>query len=125
MGAILKIFFGPMQPLVSHPERAYMIAGAFAVLIALSIFSTGGFKPRIHVPMLGTALLWVLFGLNEYNAMQKGWNIRVDLLLFWPILLVMSIGSVWRGVRCIVGRTSKDGNANRQIQPIAGRPGSS
>ena len=119
MAIVLKILFGPMQPLIGHPERAYVIAAAFAILAAVAIFADGGFRPRIHVFGLGTVLLWVLFGLHEHQARQQGWNIRVDLLLFWPVLLVMSLGSVRRTVRSLLKRKPADGDAN---QPTAGKP---
>lgn len=124
MDAIIQIFFAPMQPFVWNPVRAYLMAGGFAILLAVTILCAGGFKPRIHILILAATLLWLFFGLNEYQAKQKGWDIRVDLLLFWPILLVVSIASVWRGLRSIVAWKSKDGNANngpnRTVDPQGG-----
>ena len=112
MDTLLRIFYGPVQPFIFHPERAYFMAKGFAILLGVAIRRSGKVKPRIHVFMMSAALLWVLFGLNEHQAIEKGWNIRVDILLFWPVLLVVSIASACFGIRGIVARKSRVRNAS-------------
>jgi len=119
MDTLLQIFFSPIRPFVWHSERAYLMAGGFAVLFGISVFRAGGFKPRIHILILAAVLLWILFGLNEYQAKQKGWDIRVDLLFFGPVLLVVSVASAWRGVRSIVTGRSKEELTDNTPKPSA------
>jgi len=38
-------------------------------------------------------LFWGVYGIWECIAMSAGWNIRVDLLLIFPILLFITIGT--------------------------------
>jgi hypothetical protein len=45
--------------------------------------------------------------LNETQAKIKGWNIRVDLLLFDPLIMLFSILAAWWGVRMIITHESK------------------
>lgn len=52
--------------------------------------------------MMSAALLWILFGLFEQQANAQGWNIRVDLLLSWPVLFIVSVASAWIGFRSIM-----------------------
>ena len=104
MESILQILFSPIQPFVGHPERAFIMAGVFVILLVASAIRAEGFKPRIHRIILMAVVLWVLFGLNENQAKAKGWDIRVDLLLFYPVLFVLSISAAWRGIRHIVGK---------------------
>ncbi len=113
MDTVIQILFGPIQPFVWHPGRAYFVAASFAVLLAVSLLAGGGFKARVHGMILTACILWVLFGLNEHQARAKGWNIRVDLLLFWPILLVVSVASAWRGVCCMLTGEKNKENANK------------
>lgn len=110
MYTLLRIFYGLSQPFIFHPERAYFTAVAFAILLAVAVRRSGEFKPSIHIFMMLGVLLWMLFGLNEHQAMANGWNIRVDILLFWPVLFVVTVASTWFGIRSIVGRKSKVGN---------------
>lgn len=56
-----------------------------------------------------TALTWALYGVYEYG-MQRRWlcsgecNIRVDLLLLYPLLVVMSVLASVVAARAIVRR---------------------
>ena len=71
----------------------------FAVIFGTLI--VGGFKlaPIRQVPVTG--VLWILYGIYEYlmqiRVLCSGeCNIRVDLLLIYPILLVYTITSAIR-----------------------------
>ena len=55
----------------------------------------------------GAALAWVLYSLYEYG-MHRRWlcsgecNIRVDLLLIYPLLAVLSIAAAVAGIRGLI-----------------------
>ncbi len=104
METVMKVLYGPIQPFIWHPERAYFVAMGFAILWAVSVWHSEKFRRRIHVSMLSATLLWVLFGLNEYQAKAAGWNIRVDILLSWPVLFAISVASAWLGIQEFVAR---------------------
>ena len=106
MFTIFRIFYAPAQPFIGHPERANLMAAGFAILFGVSILHAGRFKPLTHVLTLLATLLWVAFGLNEIQAQQNGWDIRVDLLLLWPVLFVISVASAWLGIRGIIAGES-------------------
>lgn len=99
---LMQIVYGPATPFVTHPERAYMMAAGFAFLAIFSFVQRGEFKPLVQIPILLTVLVWVAFGRNEMQAQQNGWNIRVDLLFFWPVVFVITLASAWLGVRGFV-----------------------
>jgi hypothetical protein len=77
--AILTLF-------IAYPLAALAVFGAFAALAA--------WRPRL-LPVV-TALVWAAYAWYEYlihtRVLCSGeCNIRVDLLLIYPILLVLSI----------------------------------
>lgn len=51
-----------------------------------------------------TGVIWILYALYEYG-MQRRWlctgecNIRVDLLLLYPLLVVLSVAAAVRAIR--------------------------
>lgn len=94
----MKLFYAPIQPFLWHPERAYLLAALFVVLLIASLARFRTFKPH-HLVMLFAALLWMLFGMNEVQAKANGWDIRVDVLVTWPILFAVSIGAAWTALR--------------------------
>jgi hypothetical protein len=113
MSALLKVFFAPIQPIVFHPERAFFLAGLFAILFAVSLVRMRRFNLRRHLILLFAVLAWALFGLHEGLAMSNGWNIRIDLFISWPLMLVVSIVAAWTGLRSLAPRTSDVQNAKK------------
>lgn len=101
---MLKIFYYPVQPFLSHPLRAYLLAALFAILLATSLARSRRFNPRAHLVPLFAVLSWVLFGLNEELARANAWDIRVDVLISWPLVLVISIGAAWTWLRTSLSR---------------------
>jgi hypothetical protein len=81
----------------------------FAIFVAypwLALIPAAGFLV-LHLRAkrgLAAALLWLLYGMYEY-AMHRRWlcsgecNIRVDLLLIYPILWIVSGVALWRAFR--------------------------
>ena len=83
-----------MDFFVWRPDRIAAVAGAFLIL-AVAAAALGRFNPRIRSwPLFAAAALWALYAPYVSWAHRKGWNIRVDLLLFYPILLAASIAAL-------------------------------
>ena len=87
------------QPFVWHPSRAFLVAVAWAIVAVV--------LPRVaRWPVLLTAGAWSLFALLELEAWRERANIRVDLLVTWPALCVLTIVClVVAGRRIISART--------------------
>ena len=80
-----------------HPWRAFGVSLIFWALLLLSLILRG-WRPRVRtMPLLVAALAWALFGLLEYQAYRERANIRVDLLVTWPALLLVTVAccGVW------------------------------
>ncbi len=83
-----------MDFFVWRPDRIAAVAGAFLSL-AVAVAVLARFDRRFRSwPLLAAAALWALYAPYESWAHRKGWNIRVDLLLFYPILLAVSIAAL-------------------------------
>jgi hypothetical protein len=95
----LKILFAPIHPFVGHPELAIFMAAGFAVLTVVSVLHAGKFRPASHIVMLLAAICWVVFSLIESYFMTIRGAIRIDLLLSYPLLLIITAAAVWLGIR--------------------------
>jgi len=73
------------QPFVWHPGRALGVAVALA-LLAL------GFRGRGRWPLLIASAAWAVFALLELMAWRERADIRVDLLVTWPALCLITVG---------------------------------
>ena len=73
------------QPFVWHPGRALAVAVALA-LLAL------GFRNRGRWPLFIAAAAWAVFALLELMAWRERADIRVDLLVTWPALCLITVG---------------------------------
>src|SRR5437016_1713883 len=73
------------QPFVWHPARALLVALGW-LLLALTLPSTE------RRPLFITAVAWSVFALLELEAWRERANIRVDLLVTWPALCLLTIG---------------------------------
>ena len=104
---VFEFLFAGAQPFVWHPGRAWLVAGAF--LLAGAVVRAAFRGRKWTWPLLASAVAWFLFGCNEYVAHARGWDIRVDLLFGWPVLLVWSIASVVLCVYPPVGPRSGKG----------------
>jgi len=105
MDRLLEYFYGPAAFFLLPPVRAFMMAAGYAILAGTSSLHAGGFQLRQHLAALLAAILWSLFGMNELHAIDQGWNIRVDVLIFWwPALLVFSLGAAGQEFYSLVRR---------------------
>jgi hypothetical protein len=80
------------QPFVWHPGRALVVAVAFA-LPGLGLRDLG------RRPLLVAAAAWALFALLELIAWRERADIRVDLLVTWPALCLITAGCLLTWVR--------------------------
>ena len=103
MNEVIRFFLAPVEPFLRHPERAYGMAALFAILLAVSLARCRTLKPR-HLVMLIAVVAWGLFGWNEVRAELAHWDIRIDLLVTWPIVLAVSIAAAWNGFRKVPDR---------------------
>jgi hypothetical protein len=104
MSAVIKAFFALSDPLHLHPERAFLLAGLFAILFVVSLLRTRKFSPGRHLIQVVAVLVWILIGVLEGLGMANGWNIRVDLLVTLPLAFVMSLAAAFTGLRSFVAR---------------------
>lgn len=88
------LVYGPFTIFVGYPLLALVPAALFFVLYRASGRGVAA----------AAAALWLLYALYEYG-MHRRWlctgecNIRVDLLLLYPVLWILSIVAVIAGVR--------------------------
>jgi len=78
-----------MAIFIAYPWAALLVAAVFAVLHVR--------RGRGVLALAGGA--WLLYGLYEYMMHFRIWcegdcNIRVDLLLIYPVLLVLALGAI-------------------------------
>ena len=83
-----------MAIFIAYPWAALVWAAAFAILHT----RRGGRTLAV------TAGAWLLYGLYEYMMYFRIWcsgdcNIRVDLLLIYPVLILLAIAGIVSAVR--------------------------
>jgi len=98
---LFQLVFGPCTLFVGHPENGLLMAMSFAILLVVSILRSKEIMTLTHLLLLASAGLWVGYVWWEFHAQQQGWNIRVDILCIWPVLLLISMAAAWRGIRSV------------------------
>jgi hypothetical protein len=98
MGTVFQILFGLAAPFVQHPERSWMMAALFAMLLIGAVARERRLLVGRQLTMLLAAIAWGIFGLLESWAVANGYNIRVDMLVSWPIVLLLSGVGLWAGL---------------------------
>jgi hypothetical protein len=91
---LMSLFFAPIKPFVAHPERIIAVATALFVMFGVLGFSRG----RWPWPLLWATGLWAAFAIWEWFISQEA-NIRVDLFVIYPVLLIATIWALWSGLR--------------------------
>ena len=83
----LSLFFIPIKPFVAHPERIIAVATSLLVMFGVLGWARGHW-PR---PLLWATGLWAAFAAWEWLVLTQtpDANIRVDLLLIYPVLLII------------------------------------
>jgi hypothetical protein len=80
------------QPFVWHPARALVVGLALALLAF-------GFRHRGGRPLFVAAAAWAVFACLEFVAWRERADIRVDLLVTWPTLCLLTAGCLMVWVR--------------------------
>ena len=105
----MNILFLLMQPFVWHPGRIAIVAGIFFLTFVFLLLVRLYFRKLNPWPLLIPTVAWSLFAVWEMHCMAKGYNIRVDLLLVSPILLLGTLGGII-GVFVRLGKSSVCGS---------------
>jgi hypothetical protein len=90
-----QIVFAPIIPFVGHPERISVVALMFWTLFWL----LQARRRYWSWPLLWTAGFWTAFALWEWLVLLQEADIRVDLLLIYPILVGVTTWGLWAGLR--------------------------
>ncbi len=85
---------------VQKPLNILIVAGMFVagyLALRLTSFGDGKHASALLIPIIG----WMLYAAWEWLVMVRTpeANIRFDLLLIWPVLLVLSAWSVIRAFK--------------------------
>lgn len=85
---------------VQKPLNIFLVAGLFFALYLLMRF-TGLGEGRNYGAVLVPTVAWALYAAYEWAVVYftPEANIRVDLMLIWPILLILSIWFLIRAFR--------------------------
>ena len=102
--SLLDWLYSLAQPFVWHPARA--------LLVSLALLAVG-FGYRRGRPLLLAAAGWAVFALLELMAWRERADIRVDLLVTWPLLCLLTAGCVVAWLRKLV---KPGGSANGKSQ---------
>lgn len=78
--------FLPFEPFVLHPERIALAAAVFCGGYA-AVRLAGRFRAW---PLLVAACVWASWVPWEWHASAMKWDIRVDLLVLCPLLLIIT-----------------------------------
>ena len=95
---LIPIFlFTPLNMVLFIPAFLFM-AFPWTVIIISVVFAVGWFKWRNKWFLIAGAL-WLLYAFYEYMMYLRIWctgecNIRIDLLVIYPLLLIVSVASV-------------------------------
>jgi hypothetical protein len=83
---------------VQHPARILALGSIFVFAWVVLRFGSPGVRAN---PLLWPAAYCLVFAGWEWLVMTRTpeANIRVDLLLVWPLLLVLTVWSLWRILR--------------------------
>jgi hypothetical protein len=86
--------FAPAAAMIEWPWIAAVIGVGFTAL----------FMRRRNRATAWAAALWVAYAAYEYGMKARvlcsgECNIRVDLLLIWPVLFVVGAAGLWRALR--------------------------
>jgi hypothetical protein len=96
---MIEILFLPIQPFIWHPERIAFVAGLFlASFVGLLLVCK---TPRRYNPwpLLIPTAIWAAYAPWEAYCMAGKYNIRVDLLIIYPIILAATVLGVAGAVK--------------------------
>jgi membrane-associated phospholipid phosphatase len=91
----IGLFFAPIKPFVAHPERAAAVATALLIIF----LTLGSVRQVWPWSLLWAAIIWAIYTIWEWIILLQEANIRVDLLLIYPMLLVSTLWALWSTFR--------------------------
>ena len=93
--------------LVHKPLNILLVAVFFGVCFVIRRFGPGGTESHA-LALLVVALGWALYAGWEWLVMVKTpeANIRVDLMVIWPLLLVLTLWGLIRALKSYSGAGS-------------------
>ena len=97
-------FFRGMSVFVWNPLAAVAMAAVFGILLMLRGKPQAEKSSPQWIPGI-TLLLWALYAVWEWHCRRQGANIRVDLLVIYPVLAIMSLLSLWVWGRGLLRRS--------------------
>lgn len=99
-------FYSLAQPFVGHPARAVIVALGWLLLASVLP------KPARR-PLFVASVAWVAFAVLEFEARRERADIRVDLLLTWPALCILTAVALAVSLRrtTTIGRSDGKGTA--------------
>jgi hypothetical protein len=80
-----------LQPFVWHPERSLLVAAAF---VAGYMFARKQYPRAVRWPLLLPAVTWAAFTIWEWHCLNNQANIRIDLLLIYPVLVLATLAGL-------------------------------
>jgi hypothetical protein len=86
MEPIVQLFLWPLQQLVWHPERIAVVAGVLMLMAVCVSYARG----HVAWPLVAVSVVWFVFAGWEWYCKLRDYNIRVDLLLIWPVLVPLT-----------------------------------
>ena len=92
---LTEILFAPILPFVDHPDRI----AAVAILLWVMVLVLRAIRHYWSWPLLWVASCWTGFAIWEWLVLLQAANIRVDLMLIYPLLLGITIWGLWAGLR--------------------------
>ena len=106
MQVLMYMLLWPARLFVGRPLLAYVVAVLLASLLVYAIRQSRTFRSGTYLLLVLTTVCWVLFGQNEervnrYQLIHNDFLMRVDLVFFWPPLLLLTILSLWLGLRAL------------------------
>ena len=83
--------FYPMGWFVWKPGRVFAVSFVFFLCYLVVCLFKRKLSAVLSWPLLITAITWGLYAILEWSCTIKKCNIRVDLFLIYPVLIVVSI----------------------------------
>ena len=91
---LIQYLFLPIQPFIFHPGRIMIVSGVFFLgFMGVYLFNRKHLLFQ-HWLLLACAVIWALFAAWETYCKTMEYNIRVDLLLIYPVLVSITLFSV-------------------------------
>src|SRR5574341_961995 len=92
--------YGLAQPFVWHPAKAALVAAGF-LFLAFTL-------PRAaRQALLIAAIGWGVFAALEFEAWRARADIRVDLLITWPALCLVTVGCTVAAAKRLARQVAK------------------